>query len=42
MKYYYFPLTTALLLSYGEIINNLNLFKIYGKNSLKRDNSVGE
>ena len=27
MKYYYFPLTTALLLSYGEIINNLNLFK---------------
>ena len=27
MKYYYFPLTTALLLSYGEIISNLNLFK---------------
>ena len=27
MKYYYFPLTTALLLSYGEIINNLSPFK---------------
>ena len=27
MKYYYFPLATALTLNHGLIINNLNLFK---------------